>query len=82
MHGLAMHGMVYGMAWQHGMAWHAWHGIRYVIVGMTWYMVKPGIAYGMACWVWNAIWYGVAGIPWYMVWPGGHGMVYDMVWRE
>ena len=37
--------MIYGMAWQ------PWHGIRYDLAGITWYMVWPGghrMVYGMA----------------------------------
>ena len=52
-YGLAMYSMVYGMTWQcmawymvwpgghgmvYGMARRAWHGIRYGIVGMAWYI--------------------------------------------
>ena len=66
------------------MAWPAWHGIRYGIVGMVrpgglrvWYMVWPGrpgrhgMLHGMVWRAYHGIWYGLAGMAWYMTSSGG-----------
>ena len=56
--GNAWHGIWNGLAdgMVYGMAWRAWHGIRYVIVGMAWNMIKPGG---------HCIWYGLLGMECY-----------------
>ena len=57
----------------YGIAWWAWHGIRYGLAGITWYrygLTRHSMVYGMA---WQCM-------AWHMIWPGGHGMVYGMAW--
>ena len=50
----------------YGMAWLAWHGMKY---GQAGYMVRPSR---------HDIWYGLVRKAWYIVWPSGHRMVYGM----
>ena len=60
-----------------GMAWRAWHGIRYGLASKECCMIWPG-GLGM---IWHGTCYGLAGITWYMEWPGGHRKVYGIAWQ-
>ena len=68
--GMVWRGIAWYMAWQcmayglvYGIAWRAWHGIGYGIVGMAWYMVRPG---GHS--IWYIVWPGMHGMLYGMVW--------------
>ena len=71
----------------YAMTWLVWHGTRYCLAGLAWYMVCPrhGMVYGIT---WRGlgwymvlpggmicIFYGLEGMAWYMVWSGGHDML-------
>ena len=62
----------------YGMAWWAWHGIWYGLVGITGHgLARHSMVYGMA-WLYGMAWHGIVYCKAWRIW---YGMLYDMVWQ-